>query len=99
MPFMELTSMEHDDEDKEDMAASFNDKPDYPYGLRISLTLRDLEKLGLDHKYAFVGGVFHGHFLACIRSIHENGVEAQIEHLAIESEDEEDEEYDEGTPV
>ena len=97
-----MVSMELDDESKLDavMPMPMPDKPDYPWGLRISLTEEELEKLDLDHKDAQVGGVFHLHGLARITSVSVNKntdgkescrIEAQIEDLAIESEDEENE--------
>lgn len=98
-----MTSMEMDDEDKLDavMPYPMSDKPDYPYGLRICLTEKELDKMGLDHRDAVVGGTIHGHFLARITSVSSNEdensgsgcrVELQITDLDIESEDEENEE-------
>ncbi len=97
-----MVSMELDDEQKLDapMPIAMPNKPDYPYGLRISLTEKELEKLGIDHSEAFVGGMVHLHALARITSTSENErsdgksccVELQIEELCIESEDAENEE-------
>lgn len=94
-----MKSMELDDEDKIDacMPIAMPCKPDFPYGLRITLTHKEFENLGLDPSCAEVGGIFHGHFMARITSVsaeQTNGgescrVEAQIEDLAIESEDDE----------
>ncbi len=75
----------------------------YPYGLRICLTEKELAKLELPQDEAVEGGIFHGHFLARITSISKNDgpegeccrVEAQIEDLAIESEDAENEDKEE----
>jgi hypothetical protein len=96
--FRKLTSMELDDEDKLDAMPVLDQKPDYPYGLRICLTGKEFEKLDLDPRDAERGAIFHGHFLARVTAVSdtEGGcrVEAQIEDLAIESEDEEDAEYD-----
>lgn len=102
MPGMRhMASMEHDDDDKLDhVTAMPNLKPDYPYHLRIALTEKEFEKLGLDHAEAEVGGMVHGHFMGEVTSCHSNKdehgdhcrVEIQITHLDIESEDEENEE-------
>jgi len=45
-----FVSMELDDEDKIDLAIGpgIEAQPDYPYGLRICLTSRELDKLGLE---------------------------------------------------
>ena len=100
----QMVSMELDDEDKLDapMPMPMSNKPDFPYGLRISLTEKELDKLNLDHKSAEIGGIVHGHFMGRITSVSENEnsdgqrccVEMQIEDLAIESEDEENAESD-----
>ena len=96
---IQMTSMEYEDEDKLDACCPMPmpSRPDFPYGLRITLTDKELDKLKIDHADAFVGGIFHGHFMARITSVSadEKGggkscrLEAQIEDLAIESEDEE----------
>lgn len=96
-----MTDMEMDDESQLDapMPIAMPDRARYPYGLRISLTEKEFEKLGLDPRDAVVGGICHGHFLARVTSVSANEteggdsccrVELQIEDLAIESEDEED---------
>lgn len=98
-----MQSMEMDDEDKLDaiMPIAMPDKPDFPYGLRISLCEQELKKLKLDIPEAeHIGGLVHGHFMARVTSIsteQRDGeqccrVELQIEDLAIESEDEENKE-------
>jgi hypothetical protein len=98
-----MKSMELDDDSKLDTAASFPalTKTDYPCGLRISLSEKEFEKLGLDHMEAEVDGMVHGHFIGRITHVsHGKGpddepccrVEIQIEDLGIESEDEENEE-------
>ena len=99
-----MVDMELDDEDKLDLSAAIPAlKPEYPYGLKISLTEKEFEKLGLDHSVAEVDGIIHGHFMGRITSVsHEQRqekeccrVEIQIESLEIESEDEENEEHEE----
>lgn len=98
----QMTSMEYDDEDSMDAAQPIPmpSKPAFPYGLRITLSEKELKKLNIDHQEAEVGGIFHGHFMARVTSVsedkRENGevccrIEAQIEDLAIESEDAENE--------
>jgi hypothetical protein len=91
--------MELDDEDKMDalMPIAMPEKPDFPYGLRISLTEKEMAKLHLVHEVAEVGGTVHGHFMARVTSVsatESDGanccrIELQIEDLDIESEDEE----------
>jgi hypothetical protein len=98
-----MVDMELDDEEKMDAIRPIpTDTPDYPYGLRIVLTSVELEKLDLDPSDAFVGGWVHLHALAKITSVslHQsedgedcNRVELQICQMAIDSEDEENEEY------
>lgn len=99
MVFRAMTSMELDDEDKMDALTpiAMPEKPDFPYGLRICLTEKELEKLGIDHTEAFVGGMVHGFFMARVTSVsceQREGkdccrLELQIEDLGLESEDEE----------
>lgn len=100
-----MVSMELDDEDKHDACQpiSMPDKPDFPYGLRISLTETEIDKLDLDHASLQVGGLIHLHGFARITSVgysehrSEGGggksqyCELQIEDLSIESEDAENE--------
>lgn len=99
-----MKSMELDDEDKMDVLAPIPmDKPDYPCGLRGCLTEKEFAKLGeeFDPKDAAVGGIFHMHALARITHVSTSQdaegkdccrVEFQIEDLALESEDAENEE-------
>lgn len=96
-----MHSMEMDDIEKYDATTPYpvSEKADYPYGLRICLTHAEFEKLDLDPSVAVVGGMVHLHAVARITSVHatdnEGGsqcrVEMQIEDLAIDSEDEENE--------
>ena len=95
-----MRSMERDDDSKLDSLAAIPIlQPDFPPGLRISLTEAEFEKLDCDPTVAEVGCMVHGHFMGCITHVShdENGghrVEIQIQHLEIESEDEENEEYE-----
>ena len=96
-----MVDMEMDDEAKMDsvMPIATGEKPEYPWGLRISLCGDEMDKLNLDPSDAFVGGIVHGHFLAKITSVSASDgdygsscrVELQITALAIESEDAENE--------
>jgi hypothetical protein len=92
-----MQSMELTDDEKLDavMPIPMPEKPEFPYGLRICLTEKELEKLKLDGEDAEVGGMFHLHGLARVTSVSMTDtpegkccrIEAQIEDLAIESED------------
>lgn len=89
-----LVSMELDDEDQMDMAIPIGDKvvqPRFPWGLRISLSEDELEKLGLDYKDAGVGDYLEFKARACVTSAsemkQEGGktccrVELQIEEMS-----------------
>lgn len=89
-----MVDMENDDEDQLDLAVpAIAEKPRYPWGLRICLTHRELEKLGLDADCE-VGDVIDLRAFAVVTSCSvnetENGkdcrVELQIEKLAVENE-------------
>jgi len=94
-----LVSMELDDEDQMDMAipgpAGKAIQPQFPYGLRISLTEKELAKLGLDHKEAAVGDYLEFRARACVTSVSESKtdggtmarVELQIEEMCVCGED------------
>ena len=103
-----MKSMELDDVEIGEVAASapipLSHHPKYPYGLQICLTTDELKKLGLDPAECCVGGMLHGAFMARITSTSQNEcvvdgktetrnrVELQIESMAIEGEDAENEE-------
>jgi hypothetical protein len=100
MPLRAMVDMEYDDEDQNDMVfPGLGEKPTYPYGLRISLTEKELAKLGSDGSECFVGGILHIHALGRITSVSSTDgemgkncrIEVQLEDLAIESEDSENE--------
>lgn len=92
MAFTKLVDMERTDDEKLDSIASFPGAgPDYPYGLRICLCQEELDKLGLpkpDH-----GDYLDLRAFGRVTSItDDNGgcrVEIQIEKIAVESEDDE----------
>lgn len=70
------------------------DMPDYPYGLCISLTEAELEKLGLDDECE-VGDMIHLFAMAQVTSVsktqNDGGnccrIELQVTHLGCEDED------------
>ena len=101
MAWSKLTDMELDDEDKLDAVCPMPlpDKPRFPYGLKICLTHKELEKLGLDAD-CDIGDVIDLRAFAVVTSVskgeggHEGKyarVELQIEKLAVENEMTEDE--------
>lgn len=95
MAWSKLIDMELSDEDKLDasMPIAMPSKPDYPYGLRISLTHNELEKLGLDDDCE-VGDMIDVRCFATVTSVSKNEdgngkgcrIELQIEKMAVESE-------------
>lgn len=103
-----LKSMELTDEQKSDMVhpIAVSEKPNYPYGLRLSLDQDTLEKLGLDPAEAVgnIGGYVMIHAMACIKyatvSAEESEkdgeprarIELQIEEMCIDCDEEEEEE-------
>lgn len=103
-----MKSMKLDDEDlMEGVSAPFPlstmDRPEYPYGLQITLTDKELEKMDLDVADAEAGGIVHLHAMARIISVSQEDlrgkkcccIRLQIEDMCVESEDEENEEADE----
>lgn len=84
-----------------------SNEPKYPYGLAISLTEKELEKLGVDYTDWTVGDHFHLHALAKITSISLNQMQdgsccrvgLQIVALSGENEEEENEDEEENEPV
>lgn len=91
-----LVSMELDDEEKIDFCAPIEcPRPDYPYGLRITLSEKELKKLGM--AVPQVGEYIDLRAFACVKSVScdetSSGetcrVELQIEKIATENEDKE----------
>lgn len=83
------------------VSPSIDNVPDYPWGLSISLSEEELDKLGLGSEGLGVGDILHMHALMKVTSVssseNENTgkccrVELQITHLSGESEDDENEE-------
>lgn len=100
MGWTALADMELDDEDKLDAIRPIPiaETPKYPYGLRISLTHRELEKLGLDAD-CDIGDVIDLRAFAVVTSVSKGEgeyegkyarVELQIQKLAVENETTED---------
>lgn len=94
-----MTSMELDDEEKLDavMPVAMSNKPDFPYGLRICLTEKEMEKLGCDPADAIEGGMVEFEAIGRITSVlreERDGkktcrIEIQIEALDFEGEEDE----------
>lgn len=96
----QLADMSLSDDQKLDMATpiAMDERPEFPYGLRISLTEAELEKLGIDISEATVGGYFMLHALCCVTSVSCNEtdtgkncrLEAQLEQMAVDGDDAEE---------
>jgi hypothetical protein len=94
-----MVSMEMSDDDKLDYPTppAMPDKPDYPYGLRISLCNAEIEALGIDPTDATVGGTFMLQAIARVTSVScdDRGgekcyrIEAQIEEMGVLGSDDE----------
>lgn len=95
MGWTQLVSMELDDEDKYDYPCTSIPcpRPDYPYGLRITLTDKELKKLKLPHPD--IGDMIDmrafGEVTSCSIEKREGGeeccrVEIQIQRIAVENE-------------
>ena len=75
MAWSKLTDMELDDEDKLDMslpavtASERPTRPEYPWGLRISLCEKELKKLGLKAEDAEIGDMIDMRAFAIVTSI------------------------------
>lgn len=97
MPWSKMVDMELDDESKLDAPQPYPmpEKPDYPYGLRICLTEKELKKLDIEAPQN-IGEVIDLRAFAVVTSIscyktEGSGddccrVELQIQKLAVESE-------------
>jgi hypothetical protein len=95
MPWSKLIDMSMDDEDIMDapMPLAMSERQTYPYGLRISLTHNELEKLGLAAD-CDVGDMIDMRCFGTVTSVSLNDdgggkscrVEIQIEKMAVESE-------------
>lgn len=95
MGWSKLVDMELDDEDKLDaaMPIPMPNKPDYPYGLRLCLTEKELTKLGLEADCE-VGEYLDMRCFGTVTSVSKTDgpdggscrVEIQIEKIAVEDE-------------
>lgn len=95
MAWSKLVDLELDDESKLDTVMPMPvETPDYPYGLRICLTHRELEKLDLDDNVE-VGDMIDLRAFGVVTSVSKdagpNGdkscrIEIQLQKLAVESE-------------
>ena len=100
MAWSKLVDLELDDEDKLDaaMPIPMADRPDYPYGLRICLTEKELAKLDLSDDCE-VGDMIDMRCFGVVTSFSKNDteggsscrVEIQIQRMAVENEMTEDE--------
>jgi len=95
MSWGKFVSMELDDEDKMDLPMVASKRPDYPYGLRISLGDAELKKLGLDFDECEIGCVLDFRAMATVtsKSCNEGDgmdkccrIELQIERMTAEPE-------------
>lgn len=101
MAWSNLVDLELDDEDKIDTmcAPACMDLPDYPWGTKITLTHRELEKLNLDIGDCAIGDLVDMRCFGVVTSISSNRgpmgpedrVEIQIQKMAVENEETEDE--------
>ncbi len=100
MAWTKMVDLEFDDEDSLEaaMPIPMAERPAYPYGLRISLTDKELKKLSLDAD-CDVGDVIDLRAFAVVTSVSRNKteggeeccrVELQIQKLAVENEADED---------
>ena len=69
------------------------DENKFPPGLRLQFDDRVLETLGLDKSCSF-GDMIHLFAMARVCSIHDNGICVQIESMAVEDENTENDEED-----
>ena len=115
MALDKFVDMELDDEDKLDLGICCGPSPDYaepkklvpqyPYGLRISLTQSEIEKLELDADDCEAGAYVHLKAFARVTNVSSDSmrdsrtgevrnvsrVELQIEKIAVADDDEDDE--------
>ena len=98
--FHKMVDMRRSREEKKEEVEPMpiDDMPDVPYGLCISLTENELEKLDLEEE-CDVGDMIHLFCMARVTSVSKNAtsdgcrcrVELSITDMAVENEDDEDE--------
>lgn len=106
LPQMADMAMDKEEREQDAMPLSVPSRI-YPWGLSLSLTEKELEKLDVDYEDWSVGDMFHLFAFAKITSISRNEtdqgeccrVEMQIEQLAGASEDAENEDYEVRKPM
>lgn len=95
---MALTDAERVEQMETTVPALLDRGPQYPYGLKVSLCEKELEKLRLDVSDASVGDLVDMRCFGTITSISQNDgpdgpccrVEIQIERMAVENEETEE---------
>jgi len=97
MAWTKLVDMELDDEDKMDLAVpQISQQPDYPWGLRICLSEKELKKLKLPLPEVgdYLDMRAFGRVTSCSQEQRDGQdccrVEIQIEQIAVEDENTED---------
>jgi len=92
---MSMRSMEIPETEPADSLTKLFDRDEnkFPMGLRITLGDRELETLGLDKSCGY-GDTVHLFGMARVCGIHDGGICLQIEELAVEDEDEENQQED-----
>jgi hypothetical protein len=96
MPWSSMVSLELSDDDKIDTACppALADVPDYPWGMRITLTHRELEKIGKEADCR-PGDMLEFRAVARVIGVYRNDgpmgpedrVELQIEQMAVETDE------------
>lgn len=97
-----MVSMEYDDDDSYDaMPTPIETRPRFPWGLCITLTEKELTKLGMDASDFEIGDLVHIFGMARVTGMNvsatENGncctLNLQVEDFEIESEEEENNQH------
>ena len=97
MPWSKLVDLELDDEDKVEMTypiCGVSTQPDYPWGTRITLTHREMDKMGLSPDDCNVGDLVDMRCFGVVTSVSSSQtsgstnscVEIQIQKMSVENE-------------